>query len=148
MDNQTVNIDCNNMPFIVLKGLIILRDKKCQKCGTGNTLQVHHKNGREDNNPINLITLCALCHEKEHGSTGRKDKKTQMPFIRKLIEDHGISMSTQIAPSVGMTRQGVTRLIDTAGDSRLSKIFSLVEIVNNILQTSYTVEEMFRNIDK
>lgn len=43
---------------------IIKRDEyKCSNCGSTITLQVHHINGdTKNNNPGNLITLCAKCH--------------------------------------------------------------------------------------
>jgi 5-methylcytosine-specific restriction endonuclease McrA len=52
---------------------------RCQDCGvnaTGKYLQVHHRVAAEDwtqpgyaNDPDNLISLCALCHQKRHKGT-------------------------------------------------------------------------------
>lgn len=47
---------------------------KCVMCGSTDRLQVHHKDGNGRNKPKeqqnhdldNLITLCAVCHIKEH----------------------------------------------------------------------------------
>ena len=42
---------------------------KCQYCGTGTNLQVHHMQSRSllgDDAEENLITLCARCHQKLH----------------------------------------------------------------------------------
>lgn len=51
---------------------ILIRDNyTCQKCGAKKNLRVHHKkyiSGRRpwQYNEKHLITLCNLCHEKEH----------------------------------------------------------------------------------
>jgi 5-methylcytosine-specific restriction endonuclease McrA len=42
---------------------------KCQYCGAGTNLQVHHMQSRSllgDDVDENLITLCAQCHQKLH----------------------------------------------------------------------------------
>lgn len=50
---------------------------KCQKCGSTERLQVHHKNRKSyhrnetpDNRPENLELLCQTCHLKYHYSQG------------------------------------------------------------------------------
>ena len=43
---------------------------RCQKCGSLENLQVHHKTFRshQGNDSLdNLVTLCAYCHMAEHG---------------------------------------------------------------------------------
>jgi len=48
---------------------------RCQVCGSRQDLQVHHKQLRSQqgsDNDLNLITLCAGCHEGLHG----RDKNT------------------------------------------------------------------------
>ena len=43
---------------------------RCQKCGSLENLQVHHKIRRSqqgDDCLANLVTLCAYCHMAEHG---------------------------------------------------------------------------------
>jgi 5-methylcytosine-specific restriction endonuclease McrA len=43
---------------------------RCQKCGSLEKLQVHHKIKRSqqgDDSLANLVTLCAPCHMEEHG---------------------------------------------------------------------------------
>ncbi len=43
---------------------------RCQKCGSLENLQVHHKIRRSqqgDDALGNLVTLCARCHMEEHG---------------------------------------------------------------------------------
>jgi 5-methylcytosine-specific restriction endonuclease McrA len=50
---------------------VIRRDRwKCQVCGSSQNLQVHHKQLRSQqgsDRDSNLITLCASCHEGQHG---------------------------------------------------------------------------------
>ena len=50
---------------------VLERDRwKCQKCGSLENLQVHHKikRSQQGNDSLeNLVTLCAHCHMKEHG---------------------------------------------------------------------------------
>jgi 5-methylcytosine-specific restriction endonuclease McrA len=49
---------------------ILHRDRwRCQACGCMSQLQVHHIKSRsllDDDTEENLITLCALCHERIH----------------------------------------------------------------------------------
>jgi 5-methylcytosine-specific restriction endonuclease McrA len=43
---------------------------RCQKCGSLENLQVHHRIRRSqqgDDALANLVTLCAYCHTAEHG---------------------------------------------------------------------------------
>ena len=43
---------------------------RCQKCGSLENLQVHHKikRSQQGNDALaNLLTLCAHCHLEEHG---------------------------------------------------------------------------------
>jgi 5-methylcytosine-specific restriction endonuclease McrA len=50
---------------------VLERDEwRCQKCGSLENLQVHHKIKRSQlgNDSVdNLVTLCAYCHMGEHG---------------------------------------------------------------------------------
>ncbi len=48
-----------------MKVFVELRDGiKCRLCDKRRNLQIHHINGiREDNHPMNLITLCASHHK-------------------------------------------------------------------------------------
>ncbi len=44
---------------------------QCQNCGSRQNLQVHHKQLRSQqgsDNDLNLVTLCAGCHEGLHRS--------------------------------------------------------------------------------
>jgi len=50
---------------------VLERDgSRCQKCGSLENLQVHHKIKRSqirNDSLANLVTLCAYCHMAEHG---------------------------------------------------------------------------------
>jgi 5-methylcytosine-specific restriction endonuclease McrA len=50
---------------------VLERDNwRCQKCGSLENLQIHHKVKRSQrgNDALeNLVTLCAYCHMAEHG---------------------------------------------------------------------------------
>jgi 5-methylcytosine-specific restriction endonuclease McrA len=50
---------------------VLERDQwKCQKCGSLENLQLHHriKRSKQGNDALeNLVTLCAYCHMAEHG---------------------------------------------------------------------------------
>ncbi len=54
-----------------LMKLVLKRDDwRCQKCGSLENLQIHHKTKRsqQGNDALaNLVTLCAACHMGEHG---------------------------------------------------------------------------------
>ncbi|MHC5819384.1 MAG: HNH endonuclease [Nostoc sp.] len=53
-----------------VRDAIINRDKVCQKCGSSQSLQVHHltyKHHKDEMNHLDdLITLCRICHQQEH----------------------------------------------------------------------------------
>lgn len=43
---------------------------ECERCGTENELEIHHRDGdRENNDPGNLELLCKPCHNREHYDT-------------------------------------------------------------------------------
>jgi 5-methylcytosine-specific restriction endonuclease McrA len=46
---------------------------RCQRCGSLDNLQIHHKVRRSQQGTDsldNLVTLCAYCHMAEHGQLG------------------------------------------------------------------------------
>lgn len=59
--------------YAQLCGQVLNRDGwKCQNCGRGSKLQVHHISFRSalgDDDMGNLITLCFSCHELAHRRT-------------------------------------------------------------------------------
>lgn len=42
-------------------------DFKCVRCGSSESLRVHHKKGTKSHSLDNLETLCLTCHKAEHG---------------------------------------------------------------------------------
>ena len=56
--------------YDVLRRRVLERDGwRCQKCGSSSDLQVHHlryRSKRGNDEPDNLIALCACCHREEH----------------------------------------------------------------------------------
>lgn len=135
-----ITIDCTGLYYSLIQGLVILRDKKCIECGSKNHLHVHHEKGKTDNNPKFLTTLCFVCHTKKHTND---NGKREMTLINKLIKENGISLSKQIAPFLGITQPSITDILTCESKQRLGRLVALKDIVNNILGTSYTVEEMF-----
>lgn len=66
---------------------VMNRDEfKCTKCGNGAvTLNVHHKKYRNGLNPwdydlTELLTLCEVCHGKEHGIDNNSEKVVSDTF--------------------------------------------------------------------
>ena len=67
---------------------VLERDNwQCQRCGSLENLQIHHKikRSQQGNDALeNLVTLCAYCHMKEHGQlcfgleTGQELEKKRM----------------------------------------------------------------------
>ena len=54
----------------ITKRILERDDWRCQKCGSLENLQIHHKIKRSqlgDDALANLVTLCARCHMGEHG---------------------------------------------------------------------------------
>jgi 5-methylcytosine-specific restriction endonuclease McrA len=56
-----------------LKSQVLERDSwRCQHCGRGDQLQIHHIISRSQSGPDsepNLITLCAGCHRSVHAKS-------------------------------------------------------------------------------
>lgn len=57
------------------------KGKKCEECGTTNSLNIHHINENwKDNAPANLMTLCASCHLRLHWQNGKTMPKKPPVF--------------------------------------------------------------------
>ena len=56
------------------------RDDRCADCGSRDDLHVHHKDrNHENDDPANLVTLCASCHLKLHW---REDRERRLAARR------------------------------------------------------------------
>ena len=66
---------------------VLERDQwKCQKCGSLENLQIHHKIKRshQGNDALdNLVTLCAYCHMAEHGQLCFEPKARVSPIKKR-----------------------------------------------------------------
>jgi 5-methylcytosine-specific restriction endonuclease McrA len=77
---------CANTRTVVVKDTLHWRARKhlgksCRDCQTTERLHVHHDDRNPENNdPTNLITLCASCHLKLHW---REDRASRMEGVRK-----------------------------------------------------------------
>ncbi|MHB8871252.1 MAG: HNH endonuclease [Candidatus Doudnabacteria bacterium] len=61
---------------VIKNDLFMIRGKKCEICGSTVRINVHHlsyKNFGGNEEPEDLIVLCRLCHEKEHGIISNND---------------------------------------------------------------------------
>jgi 5-methylcytosine-specific restriction endonuclease McrA len=60
---------------------VLERDEwRCQRCGSLENLQVHHKIRRSqqgEDTLANLVTLCVYCHTAEHGQLYYGNGRTQ-----------------------------------------------------------------------
>ena len=85
---------------------------KCQDCGHGLDLHVHHINGKgfgsgdPDNRPENLITVCRKCHGKRHAP------KTNIERNRAILIRHQVDGYTfsEIGAEFGISRQRVHQI--------------------------------------
>lgn len=67
---KTARLRLDPVSYECLRHQVLRRDGwRCQLCGTMANLQVHHKQFRShsgDDSEHNLITLCTLCHGRQH----------------------------------------------------------------------------------
>lgn len=62
---------------------IIKRDEnKCQSCGVGGELEVHHINSGRDHSEKNLITLCVGCHRRTDAKIRREKEKRRKAALK------------------------------------------------------------------
>ncbi len=119
------------------------RDKnKCVKCGSTNSIIVHHKDESRkfgiknlNNNLGNLITLCRSCHAEIHNQTLRFTN----PNIN-LIQElrHQNKTYQEVGDYLGISRQRVHQIINQA-EKRGVKIDR---------SKKYTFESYYRGISK
>lgn len=72
IDSKSTRLRLDPDSYETLRQQILRRDSwRCQSCGSGQDLQVHHQQlrshqGRDEES--NLITLCVHCHERVHSN--------------------------------------------------------------------------------
>lgn len=78
---------CGNTKTEVTTAALHLRARKhlapeCAECGTTEGLHVHHVDRNPENNdPANLMTLCASCHLKLHWREDREKRLASNPWV-------------------------------------------------------------------
>lgn len=72
---------------------IITKRKRCERCGSKNKLQIHHKHYKNifHEEPEDLELLCNNCHQKEHSIKAKKKIKPKKHLTtkqkKKVIRD-------------------------------------------------------------
>jgi 5-methylcytosine-specific restriction endonuclease McrA len=89
MRRRFCSLACANTKTVVGKSAHHWRAKKfraatCSECPATKGLHVHHiDRNHENDDPTNLVTLCASCHLKLHW---REDRPKRMAGARKALE--------------------------------------------------------------
>jgi len=99
-----------------------LRQDCCEKCGTTENLNTHHKDENLANNsPENIQTLCAACHTGHHWENGKKPWRKYPPAcsvcgnpaIRGMCETHRSRLKRHGNPYLVKRKIGAEwRLVD------------------------------------
>lgn len=88
LSRRTCGQSCGNTKTEVKKDTLHWRARKhrkpnCEQCQTAEDLHVHHIDRDPTNNdPANLLTLCASCHLKLHW---REDREKRMQGVAKMV---------------------------------------------------------------
>ncbi len=140
---MTINLD--DFSAEMINGLTILRDgSRCQhrengiQCKGRYPLEVHHiihKEDGGDDSPDNLTTLCTKHHRLSHKKDGKQ------LFIKGIVDENYIPYGL-IASLLGLTQPAVSILL-LNGSSGLETAIRIKVIINSILKTDYTVEQLF-----
>ena len=70
---------CNSISHSRMKAARA-KAKACAHCGAKERLHVHHRDENPRNNePSNLLTLCASCHKKSHSPNYTDEGRTRKP---------------------------------------------------------------------
>lgn len=139
---KMITIDTKELSKATIKGLVLLRDKKCTTCGSKKRLQVHHKNGKKSDHPDDLITFCAKCHTEEHWGKPKQEIR-----IKNLIRENNIKILSTIAPVMGITQSAISILLQSQPSTTFNRLIQLKNFVNEFLKTNYSLEEMFSYVD-
>jgi len=71
-----------------MRNRVLQRDfNKCNECPSRYNLSIHHITSRIDNTMKNLVTLCIVCHRKEHINLTEKSvrrNKQKTPLDKKI----------------------------------------------------------------
>ena len=147
---NVMEINIKGMSSALVYALVFARDKKCcykglhgKKCNIKSRLEIHHIVGRANNgsnDPENLIALCARHHKILHSHKGKR----QILLAKKLIIDSAVSMSA-IAPLIGFSQPTLSQMLQKT-PTILKRIIHFKNLLNSILKTSYSIEELFENI--
>lgn len=111
------------------KGAGYRRKSKCERCKSRKDLMVHHKDRDNSNNLdfSNLITLCRICHVKDHEKEINRAKRT--PKFRKRISE----------------TQKAAWLNKKSRKARLLKQKQYWEIKENRLRQAKLTRQIFKN---
>ena len=68
---------------------IITKRKVCERCGSKNKLQVHHKHYKNifHEKPADLELLCGICHQKEHNIKKKPKQHLTKKQKKKAMRD-------------------------------------------------------------
>ena len=87
LSRRNCSQSCGNSKKEVTRDALHWRARKhraetCAECGTTEGLHVHHVDRNpENNNPANLMTLCASCHLKLHWREDREKRMACNPWV-------------------------------------------------------------------
>jgi hypothetical protein len=94
--------------------LFMLRGEKCEQCGRKKNLHIHHLTYERfggDEEPEDLIILCAKCHMLEHGliKKKKKRKKKKRESRKRKVSNIDFVESVSVKPSVPRFAKGLPR---------------------------------------
>jgi hypothetical protein len=110
---------------------------RCEKCGSANALQIHHidghsyHNGTPNNDPGNLLLVCALCHRRIHATRAPCPDATKAKIsARKIVRD--MEYQKKIAPRKSRLRlsEGQQRSCTLCG--LISARASVIDLIRRI----------------
>lgn len=93
----------DSVSYETLRQQVLRRDGwRCQSCGTMSNLEVHHTEFRShvgEDSELNLITLCAKCHARAHGTWKSDDSIAGRPPVQPDWYRPAATGSLNIRPS-------------------------------------------------
>lgn len=102
------NHNYTNGESVFRKKAIRLFGNKCQKCGSGNDIHVHHKDYDRTNNPedgSNWSILCRSCHSSTHNfvKNFKGIKPPKIPCKKYLLPTGEYKTASEICSSLGIS---------------------------------------------